>query len=848
MLPLELSMKNFMAYAGPVTLDLRGLHLACLSGDNGAGKSTILDAMTWALWGKSRAKSDRGLVRGGEVEMEATLTFDAQGETCRVVRRWDGECGLLDLQRWNENLGGFSSVSGQTMRKTQGKIDALCGMDYDTFVNSAFLLQNRADEFTIKPPGERKAILAKMLGLDSYAAFEKRAKDALSTAQGRLTYLVTWLADANSKLSKEDELQKSLAEWTAKIGKLNTDLKTARQARDEAQKRIEKIDALLTKKEEAKSNFTQAEVMVRRAEIAVQEVSGAMRDLEALLSRKDEVQANYEKLQAIRRELAEQEKLHLQDAALEMQAGQLVREIELCQKANKEKFDALDAEFQECARKASGIEESSKKAQALEVARLDVASAKDLQRQLADRTTRLSAQYEALRVETDRLKEDMAATKESMELLSGAGACCPICGEPLDEEKRQSLLAAKQAEGKTLSDAYRDKIALMKNVQREEAEAGKEVAELEAEISGEGDLLNRIAQNERLLDEARAASDRQAQITAKMSNLDAVFQQEIDELRRRTARIESQREAVNYDDVVHAVLADRARALANAEEERTRIEAATARQEESAKLLAERTSALKRATTERDGCLATIEAADDELAKLLPGSAQILEESKQLTMSLETALGKAQEEIGALRGQLAALTSLREEEAAMCKEKGAVAADVEDYTILARAFGKTGIPALLIESALPELEVEANALLGRLSNDQMRVSFKSQKETLKGDVRETLDIHISDEAGTRSYELYSGGEKFRINFAIRVALSKLLAHRSGVPLRVLFIDEGFGSQDAHGRARLVEAISAVQEEFDLVLVITHIDELRDAFPVRINVRKTENGATLEVEK
>jgi exonuclease SbcC len=113
-------------------------------------------------------------------------------------------------------------------------------------------------------------------------------------------------------------------------------------------------------------------------------------------------------------------------------------------------------------------------------------------------------------------------------------------------------------------------------------------------------------------------------------------------------------------------------------------------------------------------------------------------------------------------------------------------------------------------------------------------------------VAETLDIQIADELGTRDYEMYSGGEAFRINFAIRVALSQMLARRAGAQLRTLFIDEGFGTQDADGRDRLIEAITAIQDNFDLILVITHIDELRDHFPVHVIVEKTQSGSRVSV--
>ena len=100
--------------------------------------------------------------------------------------------------------------------------------------------------------------------------------------------------------------------------------------------------------------------------------------------------------------------------------------------------------------------------------------------------------------------------------------------------------------------------------------------------------------------------------------------------------------------------------------------------------------------------------------------------------------------------------------------------------------------------------------------------------------------------GTRPYELFSGGESFRVDFAIRIALSELLARRAGAQLQTLVIDEGFGTQDSEGRERLVEAINSVADDFARILVITHIEELKDAFPVRIEVTKTPSGSQFSV--
>ena len=94
--------------------------------------------------------------------------------------------------------------------------------------------------------------------------------------------------------------------------------------------------------------------------------------------------------------------------------------------------------------------------------------------------------------------------------------------------------------------------------------------------------------------------------------------------------------------------------------------------------------------------------------------------------------------------------------------------------------------------------------------------------------------------------MYSGGEAFRVKFAIRLSLSEVLAQRAGARLQTLVIDEGFGSQDAQGRQRLIEAINLIKQDFAKILVITHIEELKDAFPTRIEVVKGDTGSVIHV--
>jgi exonuclease SbcC len=244
---------------------------------------------------------------------------------------------------------------------------------------------------------------------------------------------------------------------------------------------------------------------------------------------------------------------------------------------------------------------------------------------------------------------------------------------------------------------------------------------------------------------------------------------------------------------------------------------------------------------------------EQERARVLQEALRALPEVAERLTAAQRAVEEAQrrarlvhEMVGAARQKLDHCHMLANRRAEKVQEAEALQRESTIYSELAVAFGKKGIQAMIIEEVTPQIQDEANAILGRMTDQRMHVRFESQRSTQKGNTIETLDIKISDELGTRSYEMFSGGEAFRANFAIRIALSKLLAHRAGARLQTLIIDEGFGTQDSQGRERLIDAITSIQEDFEKILVITHFDELKDAFPARIEVTKGPNGSFAEV--
>jgi exonuclease SbcC len=257
---------------------------------------------------------------------------------------------------------------------------------------------------------------------------------------------------------------------------------------------------------------------------------------------------------------------------------------------------------------------------------------------------------------------------------------------------------------------------------------------------------------------------------------------------------------------------------------------------------------------ENDAQIATLEKQLEKQLAESPdasGEIKILEEKiQQRRRELDDRLGS----LGRLQQQLQQLDNLAKQSQQQQEELKTARRQYRVYQELSTAFGKKGIQALTIENLLPQLEAETNNILARLSANQLHVQFVTHKPTKKSKSSkkktvktiETLDILIADARGTRPYETYSGGEGFRINFSIRLALAKLLAQRAGTALQMLIIDEGFGTQDAEGCERLIAAINAIASDFSCILTVTHMPHLREAFQARIEVSKTPGGSQLNL--
>jgi len=849
MIPLKLRMRNFMCYSEDVPLlDLSDIHVACLVGDNGHGKSAILDAMTWALWGKARARSPDELIHQGKTEMEVELEFLLADNRYRIIRKRDKRGrGRSSLEFQLKDNGRFRPLTGDTIRQTQNEIIDLLRMDYETFINSAFLLQGRADEFTTKPPAERKRILGEILGLSLYDSLEERAKERVKEKEFRLREVKATLEGIERELIQRPEYEREVTE-ARKIATQSA--RQLRQEQEELQRKREikrELDLKVAQREEILQRAREGEDELTRIEREIDLAENRLKGYEEILAQEERIEEGFASLVATReanetfnRKLTRLAKLNEERSQLERKIDKARGALTLERGLSQERIAQLKAQIE---RGPSLKEELASLRRELD--RLALLEEELEGKRGEERAT--SQEIASLQATNQGLRADMELLKEKLDLLKEAEAKCPLCEQDLTEIEITRIAEKYRSQGEEKGDLYRQNKRRVAELKGRLKDLQKEIRGLEGEVKKGPSLQSRKDMASQALAQVEEAEKTLAQEKERLQALEERLE------RNEYARaeqgvltaLEQQIKGLGYDPQEHEEIRTRLSSLANYEAEMKELERARQGVEATKEALERARESHIRWQNSLAADKARGEALEKEVAEL--GKAvEGLEEQERLVQGLQEEESQARQALGAAQERLDRCRGLEKEKEAKLAQEQEITEEKTIYEELQLAFGKKGVQAMIIESALPELEEEANHLLSRMTDGRMHVRFETQRTTKKGETVETLEIEISDELGARSYELYSGGEAFRANFAIRIALSKLLARRAGARLETLIIDEGFGTQDTLGRERLIEAINSIQDDFALILVITHIEELRDAFPVRIDIFKTPEGSQISM--
>ncbi len=832
------------------TLDFTGMRFACLSGDNGNGKSALLDAMTWALFGKTRAKSEEDVIRRGTTDCQVVFDFEVDGVLYRVDRRRTKRGASWELQVRQDDET-FRPLTGAASRETEAKIRNLLRMDYDMFLASGYVAQGRADEFTRITPAKRKEILADILNIGFYEQLEKMAKERHDEARDRETDAEREINSLDATIAKRPLFEQRLQEAENRRTGLFAEAESIRAAFEQKQGIVHAMREREKNTLQLRERVRENEEVNRNEEAQLLAIEDKIARAENILVRRPEILATFEKYNALTDRSERLNEEYRQFVAFQRQASDLERRIGEAERTlDRERYN-LQCEIELLERELQEIPRLEAEMLSLQEQMAAYGDLNQLLLECEERQKSVEEQWTHLREENAAAKAEQGILQKRLDALTAStAALCEYCGQPLLDGRRQELI---QGTREALAE-WDTRLATIKTqgneVKRLMEAAQREKKQMQADQVRVGNLSHRLAQASqeqlRLSERAKQLPGLQRRFTildTRLKERDYALA-EFEELTRvsaqleRLERVEQQLNEVRGEIQRCGDVGRQRLELDNAEQDalayppqrdelKARIESRTAK-------IAQAKSMVVKALNE----IAELPVHEAECAELTTA----LQQAEAVVRSADREINTCQTELDRIVG-LEAQKKQREE------ERRAAARERDTYKELVGAFGKKGIQQLIIERALPEIQEEANEILGKMTNHAMRVELRSTREgkAKATGTMETLDIIISDDLGERPYEMYSGGEAFRVNFALRVALSKVLSHRAGAPLQTLILDEGFGTQDPRGREAVVEALQAVQDQFALILVITHIEELKDAFSTRIEVVKGPDGSTFAVQ-
>ncbi|MFS8501663.1 MAG: SMC family ATPase [Caldicoprobacter sp.] len=852
MRPLSLYLRNFKSYGekAPV-LDFNLFDVALLSGDNGNGKSSLADAIAWCLWGKCKGMDGRGgvddLVRTGADDMEVAFSFEEDGQVYKVVRKRDKRRGQSSLDFMMMKDGVFVPISGNRIDETQHKIQEVIKLDYETYLCTGYLSQGKADLFATKKPNERKEILAEILNLSVYDKLERKALDKRNEVQNSLEMLEREIELLQQQIAEKEAVQSDMLQVQNAIEELQAKEKSLREQLEVLSRQKEEKNAIKKRIEYHQQQLVLEQKQLTALEKDRVDLQGRIEEYKKVLQNQHEIESSYAEFKALEEQERALSYKYQLTAELKARKEHLLGELRIREQELRHHMDVLEREKAQLESKVAQEEALQREYQTCQKGIEELNALERELEALEKRIAEISQETADLTGREGTLQRQLEELRERYTALKGVKSSCPVCGKPLDVQHRDELLKEIADHGKAAQQSLQALKKEMEGLENERKRVQLRIDSIKARLKSRSKLESRLALIDGQMGEIREARQRievlKAQLVPLKEQLETMGYaretiQEIEE-------IERQIQQVGYDPQEHSRVRDKLSKLSKVPSQWEAVQKARVQMDsdlESLQRLIGLIDDRKKHIQDMSLSLETLHSSIKDLPDILDRVSKLereLEDIQRELRSMEAKRGALKERMDKILVAEQQLDKKREEQRRLHEQ-------LEVYKALALIYGKRGIQAAIIENAIPELQDETNRILAKITDGRLAVEFLTQRDTKSGNVVETLDIKISDGMDTRKYETYSGGEEFRINFAIRIALAKILANRAGANMRMLILDEGFGVLDEQGRERLVEVINAIRDEFDKILVITHVSELKDAFPVQIEVIKTPEGSTFRL--
>lgn len=853
MRPIRLQLKSFTAFRDEQSIDFTDLDLFAISGSTGSGKSSILDAITYALFGYvERVGNQVGqLVSQGQPRMAVTLEFAVGDERYRVTRSTPVKGGAKILLERSVDDGWVQAGEGaDRVRDANAMIRAAVGLDYDAFTRSVLLPQGRFAEFLVGEAKERRAILTELLGLELFERLAKRAGELRREAQ--------LVAEADERLLRT-EYEGVTPEALGSARAEAAEAERATVALAEAEIAVQAIVGRWRETERVVEGLRACAADARGIADVATSVAGSLEGLAERASAAKDLVATTAKTAAAAAKRADKARVAL--AKVEAAGGTVTALAALGERARRTtdlrgSVAAGEAELAQARAAAPDAEEAVQAAeQALAVA-------------IADAEAALETLEEARgRVRDAEHADHLAAVVAGLH----AGDPCPVCGTPLTAlPKTPGARALEKASG----DATRAEAAAAKaNAALDGARSGRDgavrraddvrrtVAELEkSHTKATGEL----AREEGQLAEAFGGALPPNPVTAieeRLATLAALAEDVEDAV---AAAAEAKDQAVTAERRLDAVAAETEAARARLEglpvaSVRTRASALAGGQVEvpPAPASARATDAPAVEALAHEIASAFGRLGDDllELASRRAGAeVELLAEAETAVGTLVPSRGglvALAEDVAAakLAAGIRAATAVSEAEALQTRldNAGRLLEEVVGQGRRAERFHALSLE-LRADRIIAFLQMEALQLLASAGSDRL-AALSSGRYRLEYIEDEFFVVDTWNGEERRSARTLSGGETFLASLALALALSeqvRSLASTERARLDSLFLDEGFGTLDAESLEVVVEAIEQLGGDGRMVGVITHVQELAIRMPARIEVEKSPRGSRLQI--